>query len=157
MSSWLSPTTPLLRSNKKVSQPDKSPLKKWKLHLSPVHRPSNFSLDRWARVWKWKPWGFLDRWRKGRGVGKRKIVSRLVWNVIRLYTPLPPPNERQGERSQTISRSTLALKLRANGRNNSQHRCANNVGSCCVRISSSVQTDATTAVHRGKNTTHKSL
>ena len=36
------------------------------------------------------------------------------------------------------------LRLRANGRNNFQHCCANNVGSCCVRVSSGVQTDATT-------------
>ena len=139
MSSWLSPTTPLLRSNKKVSQPDKSPLKKWKLHLSPVHRPSNFSLDRWARVWKWKPWGFLDRWRKGRGVGKRKIVSRLVWNVIRLYTPLPRQRAARWAKSDY-----LALHACSWAAYNSQHRCANNVGSWCVRISSGVQTDATT-------------
>ena len=38
----------------------------------------------------------------------------------------------------------LCLRLRANGRNNSQHCCANNVGSCCVRVGSGVQTDATT-------------
>ena len=36
------------------------------------------------------------------------------------------------------------LRLRANGRNNFQHCCANNVGSCCVRVGSGVQTDATT-------------
>ena len=37
------------------------------------------------------------------------------------------------------------VRLRANGRNNSQlHGCANNVGSCCVRVGSGVQTDATT-------------
>ena len=34
--------------------------------------------------------------------------------------------------------------MRANGRNNSQHCCANNVGSCCVRVGRGVQTDATT-------------
>ena len=55
------------------------------------------------------------------------------------------------------------FRLRANGCNNSQHCCANNVGSCCVRVGSGVQTDATTptmlgpAVHRGKDTAHKSL
>ena len=38
----------------------------------------------------------------------------------------------------------LSLRLRANGRNNSQYCCANNVGSCCVRIGRGVQTDATT-------------
>ena len=38
----------------------------------------------------------------------------------------------------------MTLRLRANGRNNSQHCCANNVGSCCVRVGSGVQTDATT-------------
>ena len=36
------------------------------------------------------------------------------------------------------------LKLRANGRNNSQHCWANNDGRCCVRIGDCVQTDATT-------------
>ena len=41
--------------------------------------------------------------------------------------------------------------------------CANNVGSCCVRVGSGLQTDAKLstslgpAVHRGKDTTHKSL
>ena len=35
------------------------------------------------------------------------------------------------------------LKLRANGLNNSQHCCANNVGSCCVCVGSGVQTDTT--------------
>ena len=36
------------------------------------------------------------------------------------------------------------LKLRAKGRNNSQHCWANNVGRCCVRVGDGVQTDATT-------------
>ena len=36
------------------------------------------------------------------------------------------------------------LRLCANGRNNSQHCCANSVGSCCVRVGTGVQTDATT-------------
>ena len=36
-------------------------------------------------------------------------------------------------------------RLRAKNRcNNSQHCCANKVGSCCVRVGSGVQTDATT-------------
>ena len=35
------------------------------------------------------------------------------------------------------------FRLRANGRNNSQHCCANNVGSCCVRVGRAVQTDPT--------------
>ena len=35
--------------------------------------------------------------------------------------------------------------LPANGRNNSQHCWANNAGSCCVRVGSGVQTDATTS------------
>ena len=38
----------------------------------------------------------------------------------------------------------IYLNLRVSGRNNSQHCCANNVGSCCVRVGSGVQTDATT-------------
>ena len=39
---------------------------------------------------------------------------------------------------------TWCFKLRANGRNNSHYCCANNVGSCCVRVGNSEQTDATT-------------
>ena len=35
----------------------------------------------------------------------------------------------------------IALKLRANGRKNSQHCCANDVGSYCMRVGSGVQTD----------------
>ena len=41
------------------------------------------------------------------------------------------------------------LKLHANGRNNSQHCCANNSVSCYVRVGSSVQTDATTSNNVG--------
>ena len=37
----------------------------------------------------------------------------------------------------------VTLKLRANGRNNSQHCWPNNVGSCCVRVGSGLETDAT--------------
>ena len=40
--------------------------------------------------------------------------------------------------------SKTKLRLRVNRRNNSQYCCANNVGSCCVRVGSGVQTDATT-------------
>ena len=36
---------------------------------------------------------------------------------------------------------SLFPKLRTIGRNNSQHCCANTVGSCCVRVGSGVQTD----------------
>ena len=42
-----------------------------------------------------------------------------------------------------------AFRLRANGRNNSQHCWRNNVGSCCVRVGSGVQTDATTSNNVG--------
>ena len=41
------------------------------------------------------------------------------------------------------------VRLRANGRNNSQHCYANNVGSCCVRVGSDVQTDVTTSNNVG--------
>ena len=44
----------------------------------------------------------------------------------------------------TNSNLTLLVRLHANRRNSSQHCCANNVGSCCVRVGSGVQTDATT-------------
>ena len=45
---------------------------------------------------------------------------------------------------ESFTPSPLGLKLRANGRNNSQHCWASNVGSCCVCVGSGVQTDATT-------------
>ena len=65
---------------------------------------------------------------------------------------------------------SLFPKLRANRRNNSQHCCANTVGSCCARVGSCVQTDYSNpddhtepiyelttmlgpAVHHGKDTT----
>ena len=43
-----------------------------------------------------------------------------------------------------LQRCFAGLRLRANVRYNSQHCCANNVGGCCVRVGSGVQTDATT-------------
>ena len=50
-----------------------------------------------------------------------------------------------GSRHLVASRKVgCFLRLRANGRNNSLHCCANNVGSCWVRVGSGVQTDATT-------------
>ena len=58
------------------------------------------------------------------------------------------------------------VRLRANRRNNSQHCCANNFGSCCVRVGSGktackrmqqLPTMLGPAVHRGKKTTYKSL
>ena len=50
---------------------------------------------------------------------------------------------KSSNRKNAITVSVI-FRLRANGRNNSQHSCANNVGSCCVRVGSGVQTDATT-------------
>ena len=38
---------------------------------------------------------------------------------------------------------STVLKLRANGRISSQNCAANNVGSCCIRVGSGVQTNAT--------------
>ena len=38
----------------------------------------------------------------------------------------------------------VLLRLPGNGRNNSQHCCTSNIGSCCVRVGNGVQTDATT-------------
>ena len=66
--------------------------------------------------------------------------------------------------------SNLFPKLRAKGRNNSQHCCSNTVGSCCARVGIGVQTDYSNpddhtepiyelttmlgpAVHRGKDAT----
>ena len=41
------------------------------------------------------------------------------------------------------SLTVFPFKLLTNGRNNFQHYWATNVGSCCVRVGSGVQTDAT--------------
>ena len=43
-----------------------------------------------------------------------------------------------------MKRGTVEALLRANGRNNSQHCGASEAGSCCVRVGSGLQTDATT-------------
>ena len=40
--------------------------------------------------------------------------------------------------------SNVCVRPRANGRNNSQHCCTNNVVSFCVHVGSGVKTDATT-------------
>ena len=50
---------------------------------------------------------------------------------------------KSSNRKNAITVSVI-FRLRANGRNNSQHSCANNIESCCVRLGSGVQTDATT-------------
>ena len=42
------------------------------------------------------------------------------------------------------SESLYTLKLSVNGSKNSQHCWPNNIGSCCVRVGSGVQTDTTT-------------
>ena len=48
-----------------------------------------------------------------------------------------------GENKCQISQNDI-LRLGGNGPNNSQHCCVNIVGSCCLRVGSGVQTDATT-------------
>ena len=50
-----------------------------------------------------------------------------------------PTSSKTGERQLDMKNSAGA-----NRRNNSQHYWPNNVGSCCVRVGSGVQTDATT-------------
>ena len=52
--------------------------------------------------------------------------------------------ERKFRRRLFTSSIKRDIRLRANGRNNSQHYCAKNVGNCSVRVGSGVQTDATT-------------
>ena len=49
-----------------------------------------------------------------------------------------------GLQSVRIMSTEVCVKLPANGRNNFQHRWANNVGSCAVLVGSGVPTDATT-------------
>ena len=61
------------------------------------------------------------------------ILTTAVWIIH--STPRVKP---------TNSNLTLLVRLRANGRNNSQQSSANNVGNCCVRVGSGLQTDATT-------------
>ena len=59
-----------------------------------------------------------------------------------------------GGREQKATKFSFSLfRLRANGRNNSQHCCANNDGTCCVRVGSGVQTDAATPNNVGTYST----
>ena len=64
---------------------------------------------------------------------------------------------------QCISVDQNTFRLHVNGRNNSQDCCANNVGSCWVRVGNGVRrmqqlpTMLRPTVHRGKDTTHNSL
>ena len=44
---------------------------------------------------------------------------------------------------RNVTQTVFPFKLLTNGRNNYQHYWANNVGCCCVRVGSGVQTDAT--------------
>ena len=64
---------------------------------------------------------------------------------ITIKNSLVPMSLRCNSRNGPLSCSIHCyLKLRANGRNNSQVCWANIVGRCCVRIGDGVQTDATT-------------
>ena len=64
---------------------------------------------------------------------------------------------------QCISVDQNTFRLHANGCNNSQDCCTNNVGSCCVRVGNGVRrmqqlpTMLRPTVHRGKDTAHNSL
>ena len=82
-------------------------------------------------------------------------VGDFSWSWI--LGGLYPASKRESMFTSSIK---CSLKLRANERNNFQHCWANNDGSCCVRVGSSVRhlpTMLGPAVHRGKDTTHKTL
>ena len=82
------------------------------------------------------------------------ISLDLLLNRSFVVTQLSPTNIREQRRWVTSQESKAGQRcwelLRpcqqwcANGCNNSPHCWPNNVGSCCVRVSSGVQTDATT-------------
>ena len=66
-----------------------------------------------------------------------------------VQTDAMTPNNVESCWSTVLHPFAHGFRLRANGRNNSQHSCANNVGSYCVRVGSGVQTDATTTNNVG--------
>ena len=88
------------------------------------------------------------------GVQVNPIQTGKAFGGEPLESPPPHPLSQEAKKSPGGS---------ANRRNNSYHCWANNVASCYVGGVSGVQTDATTptmfgpVVHRGKDTTHKTL
>ena len=78
--------------------------------------------------------------------GRERCLGQL-YIYIYIYIYISPWTSENGVYQKKYA--TLILRLRANGRNNSQHCYANNVGSCFVRVSSAVQTDATTPTNVG--------
>ena len=71
--------------------------------------------------------------------------AKCLTGVKLCATTLTPNNTQQQICVRVYMRPfLLGFRLRANGRNNSQHCCANNVGSCCVRVASGMQTYVTT-------------
>ena len=74
-----------------------------------------------------------------------KIPYHLVQG--RCYLPSIVLKAKNIKNAITVS---LIFRLRANGRNNSQRCCANNVRSCCVRVGSGVQTNAATPNNVGR-------
>ena len=78
-----------------------------------------------------------------------KVLYFFSWLVINAISKTPRDFVARSvaARPHALKLTSFTFKnlwLRANGRNNSQHCCRNNVGSCCVLVGSSVQTDATT-------------
>ena len=67
---------------------------------------------------------------------KKHHTAYIRKNIIQLESALNP--------TLFGTATSDGVRLRANGRNHSQHCCAKNVGRCCVRVGSGVQTDATT-------------
>ena len=72
---------------------------------------------------------------------QKNVVPKFIKLCWRRHAGVPFKGTNTS-RTRTLLKS--AVRLRANGRNNSQHCCANSVESCCVYVDSGVQTDVTT-------------
>ena len=72
---------------------------------------------------------------------QKNVVPKFIKLCWRRHAGVPFKGTNTS-RTRTLLKS--AVRLRANGRNNSQHCCANSVESCCVYVGSGVQTDVTT-------------
>ena len=72
---------------------------------------------------------------------QKNVVPKFIKLCWRRHAGVPFKGTNTS-RTRTLLKS--AVRLRANGRNNSQHCCTNSVESCCVYVGSGVQTDVTT-------------
>ena len=104
-------------------------------------------------------------------IGTRSFPSGLVACICMLKNSISPgtrsmlhaPHTTKSSNSKNAITVSVIFRLRANGRNNSQHCCDNNVRSFCSVLAvvckrmQQLPTMLGPAVHRGKDTTHKTL